>query len=159
LLGARTATLGASEYLARAHDRIAGAPPHIDLAVEASVQRLAHQLIQRGLVSAAHDTSEGGLLTALAEMLIAGETGARVSFTELLDANGGRLDKVMFGEAASRIIVSVAREHVDSVLEMATAAGVDSLRLGECRGAALIVVGVGEVEVAALTATWSSGLA
>jgi phosphoribosylformylglycinamidine synthase len=158
LLGSQSATLGASEYLAHAHDRIAGAPPPIDLAVEAAVQRLAHRLIQQGLVSAAHDTSEGGLLTALAEMLIAGETGAHVSFSELLDANGGRLDRVMFGEAASRIIVSVAREQVDSVLEMTTAAGVESVRLGECRGAALTVEGVGEIEVAALAAAWSSGL-
>ena len=53
-------------------------PPDLNLAIEQNVQTLVRSAIADGLVSAAHDTSEGGLLVAIAEMLIAADTGASI---------------------------------------------------------------------------------
>ncbi len=98
------ATLGGSEYLEAEHGRVAGMPA-IDLALE---QRL-HQLVLRahaeGLLLSAHDCSEGGLAVALAEGCILGGFG--------LDGAPdlpGRLDAALFGEAQSRIVVTIAAD-------------------------------------------------
>jgi phosphoribosylformylglycinamidine synthase len=158
LLGTQAATLGASEYLAVRHGLIAGHPPALDLSVEHNVQSLVRSLIGDGLVTAAHDTSEGGLLVALAEMLIASGRGASVSLQPLLDANDGRLDRTCFGEAASRVIVAVAPGSVDAVRSRAEASGVDILRLGVVGGASLTTDVAGDVDVEPMREAWESGL-
>jgi phosphoribosylformylglycinamidine synthase len=104
LIGTQRATLGASEYLAVRHSLVAGSPPALDLTVEHNVQSLVRSLISDGYAMAAHDTSEGGLLVALSEMLIAGGVGASVALQPLVDANDGRIDRACFGE---RVILRV----------------------------------------------------
>ncbi len=89
LIGETTATLGASEFLAIQHETIAGDPPDIDLGQESSLQKLVVRLISLGLVNAAHDCSEGGLLVAISEMLIAGNVGATLDLGSLNASNGG----------------------------------------------------------------------
>ncbi len=106
----------------------------LDLAVEHNVQLLVRSLIADGLVSAAHDTSEGGLLVALAEMLISAGTGATIALQPILDANDGRLDRTCFGEAASRVIVAVAEQNVEHVLKRASESDLDVISLGTVGG-------------------------
>jgi phosphoribosylformylglycinamidine synthase len=94
LLGARSSAeehfgvgaplLGASQYVETCLGRTVGAPPRVDLDVEKRVQETCRAGIQAGLVSAAHDCSDGGLGAALAEMCIAGGVGARVILNELI---------------------------------------------------------------------------
>ncbi|HET9453633.1 MAG TPA: phosphoribosylformylglycinamidine synthase subunit PurL, partial [Gemmatimonadaceae bacterium] len=67
LLGEPTDELGASEYLARIHDVVAGAPPACDLARERALIDALLAAIAAGSVRSAHDCSEGGLAVALAE--------------------------------------------------------------------------------------------
>jgi phosphoribosylformylglycinamidine synthase len=159
LIGPRTATLGASEYLAEMHRTVAGAPPAIDLDVERTVQRAVIELVSRGLISAAHDTSEGGLIVTLAEMVIAGETGAELDFEALAVANGGRLDRTLFGEAASRIVIALEPGRMDEVLALLDEREVERTRMGRCGGDVLRVVGLPGVSVDAMRETWRTGLA
>ncbi|MEX1157445.1 MAG: phosphoribosylformylglycinamidine synthase subunit PurL [Thermomicrobiales bacterium] len=158
LIGQQSATLGASEYLAVQHGLVAGSPPDLDLPVEHNVQLLVRSLIADGVVSAAHDTSEGGLLVAMAEMLIAARTGASIALQPLRAVNDGRLDRTCFGEAASRVIVAVPNANVDVVLGRATEVGLDALRLGTVGGGQLTLDVAGSVAVAELRETWESGL-
>ena len=70
--------MGGSHYqrlwgVAAEHARI----PRTDLAMGPRTARAIAGLIQAGLVHSAHDVSDGGLLAAIAEMLIAGSTGPR----------------------------------------------------------------------------------
>jgi phosphoribosylformylglycinamidine synthase len=99
-------SLGASEYLAVLHKTIAGKPPVVDFDRERRVQETCRQGIRRGWVNSAHDCAEGGIAVALAESCLSGQKGAQVQ----LDVEHRRLDEVLFGEAASRIIVSVKPE-------------------------------------------------
>jgi phosphoribosylformylglycinamidine synthase len=96
-------SLGASEYLAVIHRTVAGAPPVVDWAAEKPVQTVCRHGIRQEWVNSAHDCAEGGLAIALAECCISGERGAEVS----LPGAEGRIDELLFGEAASRILVSV----------------------------------------------------
>jgi len=49
-------------------------PPTVDLKTGPALARAMYQAINAGLVQSAHDVSDGGMLTALAEMLIAGSS-------------------------------------------------------------------------------------
>jgi phosphoribosylformylglycinamidine synthase len=158
LLGEQAASLGASEYLARGHNLTAGAPPPLDLDLEAAVQALTRDLITSGLAQAAHDTSEGGLLVALCEMVFDAGLGFEVRLDELLAANNGRLDRTLFGEAASRVLVAVAPEQVSEVVRQAEARGVAATRLGTVGGDRITVTGVVSLATQAAKDAWAGGL-
>ena len=104
-------SVGGSEYLATVHGRIAGDAPHLDLAEEAAVHAAVLKLIRAGLVRSAHDVSDGGLAAALAESAIFGQKGCSID----LGATGLRADAVLFGEAQSRIVLSVSPEELDAI--------------------------------------------
>ncbi|AGF50335.1 phosphoribosylformyl glycinamidine synthetase II [Synechocystis sp. PCC 6803] len=100
-------TLGGSEYLAVVHHTVAGQPPQVDFDLEKAVQKACRHGIAQGWVNAAHDCAEGGLSVALAEMAIASQLGAEINLPD----SDQRLDNLLFGESASRIVVAVAPEH------------------------------------------------
>ncbi len=129
------ATLAGSEYLVRVHGRLSGRP-RIDLEHERSVQRLVLDAHERGLLTAAHDLSEGGLAVALAECLLAAGSGPAAPGAGLVRAPGTdlgvRLDAALFGEAPSRLLVGVADgEALAALLDLARVAGVPAAPLGE----------------------------
>jgi phosphoribosylformylglycinamidine synthase len=157
LLGVNTDEIGGSEYLARLHGRVAGRPPHLDLAREAAVGRAAIALCRARLVDAAHDCAEGGLAVALAEGAISGApTGLRVHLEDEL-----RPDLLLFGEAPSRIVVAYAPEREAEVRAAAEAAGAPFTVLGETGGDRLIITGKSgplvDVAVRDAHAAWRDG--
>jgi phosphoribosylformylglycinamidine synthase len=79
----------------------------VDFVLEKAVQMTCRIGIHQGWVQSAHDCAEGGLAVALAESSISGRLGATVT----IPADSDRLDAVLFGEAASRIVVSVSPDH------------------------------------------------
>jgi phosphoribosylformylglycinamidine synthase len=99
-------SLGASEYLAAIHNIVAGKPPIVDFDLERKVQQACRHGIRQGWVKSAHDCAEGGLAVALAESCINSGLGAEITFNSVSEEQ--RLDEILFGEAASRIIVSVS---------------------------------------------------
>ena len=131
LLGATLAqdalTLAGSEYLATAHNTVAGLP-RIDLDFEARVQRIVLDAHALGLLTAAHDCSDGGLAVALAECALAGSIGIEAAGAVL----GTRLDAALFGEAQSRFLV--ATQDAEAVRTLAQAAAVPCAVLGLATG-------------------------
>jgi phosphoribosylformylglycinamidine synthase subunit PurL len=158
LVGEVEAKLGASEYLETLHDRTAGAPPALDLELEVRVQRVVRELIADGLVTVAHDTAEGGLAVAIAESCIQGRVGVDLDLSEIIQRNDGRLDRALFGEAASRILIEVTPMHEAEVTERLDKSGVPVNKLGSTGGDALLIDGVCEVDVTSLTEAWSGAL-
>jgi len=107
LLGPDAVSLGGSEYLWTLHGRVAGRLAPLDLEMERRVQSAVRAAVQAGLVTAAHDCSEGGLAVALAESSVSGtRTGAAVGCDVTVE-RGRRLDETLFGEGPSRVVVSV----------------------------------------------------
>jgi len=126
LFGDPTSELGASEYLARVHGVAAGAPPRCDLAAE---KRLIDTLLAcAGLLSSAHDCSDGGLAVALAECCMMNREqilGARV---DLSPWSAIPLRALLFGEAQGRVVVSTS--DAPAVLAAARARGVPARIVG-----------------------------
>jgi phosphoribosylformylglycinamidine synthase subunit PurL len=142
LIGACTGELGGSEYLKVAHGREDGIPPAIDLAKERAVQETCLEAAESGLLASAHDLSEGGLAVAAAESAFAspGRLGCR------LDLDGGlRPDALLFGEAQSRILVTVGPAAVPALLAIAAKRGVPAAVVGEVGGAAIRIAQKGVV--------------
>jgi len=150
----RVATLGASEYLEVIHGLVVGRPS-LNLELEAAVQRCCREAIRRGLLRSAHDCSDGGMAVALAESAIKGDLG----FQSYRLAISGRADAVLFGEAASRIVVSVAPGRPLFELQaLAQEMDVPCLVLGEVGGERLIIQGYIELPLSQLADAWNNGL-
>ena len=161
LLGPPGATTGASIYLAVLHDTEAGAPPALDLAAEAAVQACARAAIRGGHVRAAHDLAEGGLAVALAEGCMAGGVGCEVDLPrELARAASGRVDALLFGEAASRIVLAVAPEELPVIESLADEAGVPLAILGRTTAQPQFAIrGMLSVPLRNLSSAWENALA
>ncbi|WP_437793374.1 AIR synthase-related protein [Sorangium sp. So ce693] len=137
-------------------------PPALDLDREAQLQGLCLALARSRpqLLRNAHDVSEGGLAIALGECCAAADdpaalVGARVRLPDAPDGVAREpLAEALFGEAPSRIIVSVRPEDAAEVARQAKAAGVPCTELGTTGGDRLTIdAGGGEgidVEVRAL---------
>jgi phosphoribosylformylglycinamidine synthase len=89
IFGEGETRLDLSEYLWVMHGEKRGAPPPVDLVREKAACDAVAQLWRDGVLSAAHDASEGGMLVALAECVMLGEVGMRVKLQGLRFAEGG----------------------------------------------------------------------
>jgi phosphoribosylformylglycinamidine synthase subunit PurL len=131
--------LGGSEWLVRALGTLEGEAPLIELAAEVALQKLLLGLARAHLLESAHDVADGGLATTLAECCAAGpeNVGARIE----LPATAAAVDALsrLFGEAPSRVVVSVKAVAVDRVLAAARSADVPASRIGVTGGEALAI--------------------
>jgi phosphoribosylformylglycinamidine synthase subunit PurL len=128
LLGENRGHLGGSEYLKRVHDRVAGDAPPVDLGVERALQETLLDAIREGLLSSAHDVSEGGIAVALAECAIM-EPGARWGVEVALD-DALPPAALLFGEDQGRAIVSCDPTAVSSVQAIAARHGTPAREIG-----------------------------
>ncbi len=104
MVGASQNCIASSEYL-YSYKGIAASPaPHFELDAEFAMQQNLAACIENGLLHSAHDVSDGGLFIALAESAMAGSVGFKVS-KQRADI---RHDAFLFGEAQSRVLVSVS---------------------------------------------------
>ncbi|HYS11592.1 MAG TPA: phosphoribosylformylglycinamidine synthase subunit PurL [Myxococcales bacterium] len=145
--------LGGSEYLKSVHGKSAGMPPPLDLAREKAVQKAVRDSVRAGLLKAAHDCSDGGLAVALAEMCFARDLGCRVLLKSAL-----RPDALLFGEDASRIVISYTASNRDRIEAICKAAGAPFADVGQVGGSTLNLEGILEAKVADLKAVWSSAI-
>jgi phosphoribosylformylglycinamidine synthase len=113
LAGTTREEMGGSHYhLARG--RQGGAPPQVEFTLGLLIFQGLHRAMQKGLVRACHDLSEGGLAVALAEMAFAGGVGADIDLAAL--AVHGLADEVLlFSESTSRFVLEVRSSDVDAL--------------------------------------------
>ncbi|CAG7644174.1 Phosphoribosylformylglycinamidine synthase subunit PurL [Paenibacillus solanacearum] len=158
LLGDTKAELGGSEFQYVLHGVTEGRPPQIDLDVEQKLLGAVLGAIQQGLVSSAHDLSEGGLAVALAESCISGRLGAKVDFA----ASGLRNDVALFSESQSRILLSASQDKADALQQYIAAQGVPVQAIGTVGGETLQVSVNGQsaidASVAQLEKVWKDAI-
>jgi phosphoribosylformylglycinamidine synthase len=121
LIGATKGQLGQSLWLREICGEEAGPPPTVDLAAERKNGDFVRTQIVAGLVSACHDLSDGGLLIALAEMAMAGDTG--IDITPHASSHA-----FWFGEDQARYIIATTTP--DTILEGAKALGIPAEHIG-----------------------------
>jgi phosphoribosylformylglycinamidine synthase len=149
LLGETRAELSGSEWAHVVHGHLGGLPPVVDLLAERALASLLHDAV--GLLTSAHDLSEGGLSQTLAESALRHGVGVTVngsedSFIEL------------FSESATRCLVTVRPGDEGALEAMAGALGVPVRRLGTTGGDAFTVDGAFSIPLHELRTAWTSTL-
>jgi phosphoribosylformylglycinamidine synthase subunit PurL len=117
------------------------------------------------LIRSAHDCSDGGLAVTLAECAFdSGGIGAEVSIAGVAVARDAAINvaAALFGESATRALISVVPDNVTAVLERAAAANVPARVIGQTGGNRLRMAVAGQivVDVAVDRAehTWSTAI-
>jgi phosphoribosylformylglycinamidine (FGAM) synthase-like enzyme len=144
---------GSSEYAKEILGTLWGYPPELDLEKEAALQKAVIELIQLGLVESVHDCSDGGIAVALAEKAFPKGIGARVNLVS------GELpaEFVLFGEDASRILLSCDAGKVAGIQQVAGKFGIFADVIGETGSDRVEISLDGEIVVSAAVAELSEG--
>ena len=125
LLGETRDEFDGSIWAQAVHDHLGGMPPRVDLERERLLAEILVAASRDGLVSAAHDISEGGLIQAVTEAALAGETGCRILLPE-----GADPFVWLFSESAGRAVVAVPRTEESRFCAMLDARGLPWTRIG-----------------------------
>jgi phosphoribosylformylglycinamidine synthase len=145
--------LAGSEYLRQFHALVAGSP-RIDLALEARVQRVLVEAAGEGLLRSAHDCSHGGLAVTLAEACVAN----RIGFSTDKVLLRGRRDAALFGEAPSRVVISVDESKVGELEAVLARIEVPFVRLGLTGGERLRIASNIDVTLEDAAGAYEGGL-
>ena len=163
LLGEGRDELGGSEYLKVVHGLIRGVPPSLDLARESALQRVLVEGAAAGVIRSAHDCAEGGLAVTIAECCFDSSLGVEVALAGVATPTAAwRNVATLFGESASRVVVSVSPDRVESLLSMAAAANLPAAQIGIVGGDRIRVSVEGErvldEPLAATELVWSTAI-
>jgi phosphoribosylformylglycinamidine synthase len=120
------AEFGSSEYAKEVMGRVWGVPPALDLKQEAALQQCLRELVLSRVIESAHDCSEGGIAVALAESSFPKAIGAEVE----LNPNGIFTEGVLFGESASRVVITCDQKKANDIKQSALKWGVRADRIG-----------------------------
>ena len=155
LLGRTRDELDGSEWARVVHDHLGGRPPTVDLAAEKLLGEILLAGSRDGMISAAHDLSEGGLAQTLVEMCLVGETGARVVLPEGIDPF-----VQLFSESAARVVVAVPRTEELRFTEMCTARSQPWVRIGavDTESTSLEIQDVATLALSDLREAWTGTL-
>lgn len=150
LLGQTFDEFGGSIWQQVSGAGLSGLPPQVDLANE---EKLMEFFQQPGVVSAAHDVSEGGVAQAIAELAIYSNKGVSLDVSGVYDD----VFTALFSESASRVVVAATDGAV--VVRRAQELGIPVVKIGETIDEPVVrVEGQFEVPVAELTRAWTETL-
>jgi len=163
LLGENKADLSGSEYLYLVHNQKKG-NPQIDMQTEKSVQKTCLEAIESDIINSAHDCSEGGLAVTLTESCISSPNKMLGAVIELdgLKNNDIRMDEILFGEAPSRIVVSLNKDKMDLLEKIVQKHSIAYAILGEVSGENLVVKdnreSIIDISIKELSDTWRNAI-
>jgi len=154
--------LSGSSYLQVLHGLCTGRPPRPDLALEKRLQGALRAAIGAGLVSAAHDLSDGGLLVAVAEMAMAAGTGVQLQLPAF-EGSGLRLERLLFGESGARVLVTVPRAQQGALEHLMATHQCPQELIGEVQVAPRLQLQLGsrlalDLEISAMAAAHGGGI-
>jgi phosphoribosylformylglycinamidine synthase len=153
LVGESVNDIASSEYVYSYKGIKATPAPHFDLATEQKVQKAISALITNKLIESAHDVSDGGLIVTLAESSFPRGLGFNVTSDAAI-----RQDAFWFGEAQSRVVVSVdasKKAAFESALQLH---GVKFSALGSVQGTDMVADGAVLSSVAAAYQSFDTAL-
>ena len=126
LLGESKNDISSSEYLANYVGVKASTAPYFELEVEYELQETIKGLIKNKLVNAAHDCADGGLWITLTEMAYPNNLGFDIATDDSI-----RKDAFLFGEAQSRVVVTVKNENLEEFVEFMSTSDTAFSELGK----------------------------
>ena len=138
IVGTTHNELGGSEYF-KLHGFMGNSVPKVNPHQGKELMDRLSVATKKGLVSACHDCSEGGIGVAIAEMAFAGGLGATI-YLKLVPLSGpiGRDDFILFSESNSRFLVEVAPESKEEFEEVMK--GINLAPIGEVTNSEVLEV-------------------
>lgn len=136
LVGESRNDISSSEYLYSFHNIKNTPAPHFNLEEEYQVQKSITAIIRAGLVQSVHDLSDGGLFMSLLESAMINNLGFEIN-----SVSGVRKDAFLFGEAQSRVLVSVSAAHAAAFEAELKNHGVSFSALGGVKGSHVVIDG------------------
>jgi phosphoribosylformylglycinamidine synthase II len=118
---------GSSEYAKEILGALWGYPPALQLEKEAALQKALVEMAQIEILDSAHDCSDGGIAVTLAESGFVNAIGMSVD----LMSHGLPPEFVLFGEDASRVIISCDRDKLSAIQQVALKYGIAAELIGE----------------------------
>tara|TARA_B000000565_G_scaffold152659_1_gene115475 strand:- start:14 stop:526 length:513 start_codon:yes stop_codon:yes gene_type:complete len=125
LIGESQNDISSSEYLASYHGVRASSTPSFCLDKEHDLQSAVKNLIRNHLIESAHDVADGGLFITLLESAMPNGLGF-----DITSASEIREDAFLFGEAPSRVVVSVRETEEDKFIDLMKESNVPFSLLG-----------------------------
>ena len=154
----RTLRFGSSEYARTVLREIWGQPPALDLEKEAALHKCLFQLIGDGLIESAHDCSDGGVAVALAECCFPKGVGAKAE----VKSHKMPAELSLFGEAATRVVLSCDPKHSARIQEIAVQSGLTADLYGQTQADCFEITVDGKsaimTSVSDLKQVWSNAL-
>lgn len=143
LLGITRNDLGSSAYVSALCGVKHSPAPAFDLDEEYHLQEALSNLIANGAINSAHDVSEGGLITTLLEKGFPREMGFDISTIGESYADGSplRKDAFLFGENASRVVVTVSESQLSNFYRYTEKTELLFVQLGTVTDGAVVVDG------------------
>lgn len=114
MIGKSSSDINSSEYLHKVQGVEFSPAPEFDLHTEFALQQKVAELIRAKVIRSAHDVSEGGLFITLLESAFPNKLGFDVVASDYTI----RKDAYWFGEAQSRVVVSVDKNRVQEFLQV-----------------------------------------
>ncbi|KAF0134417.1 MAG: phosphoribosylformylglycinamidine synthase [Candidatus Saganbacteria bacterium] len=152
LLGETFEEIGGSEYLKVIHGAVKGLPPKVDLEKEKRLHAMMLEAIKSGIIKSAHDCSEGGLGTTIAECCIINQDkmiGVEININSIL-----RPDILLFSESQSRIIISCGQKDIQNIISLAKKHNIPVNEIGRVGGSRLAIKGLIDLSVDDLSKNW-----
>lgn len=154
LIGNSVNDISSSEYLYSYHGVKHSLAPAFDLEEEFNLQQGIKQLIGEGIINSAHDCADGGLFITLMESSFTRELGFEIESDSRF-----RKDAFLFGEAQSRVVVSVSPEKESDLEKIMKDQGVGFFKLGKVKGKEGIIDGESFGKIAEIKAEYDGALA
>jgi len=153
-VGGRKDELGGSVYY-DLHSELGKNLPKVDFENEKGMIYGILDCISDGLLLSCHDISDGGIITAVSEMVLGGEADGKIGAKIMLDSNL-RMDKALFSES-SGFVFEARKEKVSRIKSVFSKLGVGANELGHTGGSELVVNDKIRVAIAEMRKAWTSG--
>lgn len=134
LIGESVNDIASSEYLFSIHNVKLSPAPYFEIAKEMEVHNAVAGLITKKLINSAHDVADGGLFVTLCESAFVNKIGFDIACDEEI-----RKDAFLFGEAQSRVVVSVSPTNQEAFVEFLAELQTPFTFLGETTANQIIV--------------------
>ena len=134
LIGESRNDINSSQYLVSLHHVKNSPAPYFNMEEELDMQHAVLNLIENGLVVSAHDVSDGGLFTTLAESAFVNKLGFKITSDDSV-----RNDAFLFGESQGRVVVTVSPEKEEEFVEFLALTEVPFSLIGSVTSSAILV--------------------
>ena len=151
LLGETHEELSGSVWAQVMHNHLGGRPPRVHFDAEMNLANFMVAAAKQGLLSSAHDLSDGGLAAAICESAFANSIGAELNLTDpFID---------LFSESSARAIITVNGENHERVMDLLDQFDLEVSTIGKTGGDSISVVGQFTIDLADLKAKWAAKFA